>query len=70
MMPGMDGISFIKEIRSGTYTTDKDIPIIVLSGASSEKHVEAFKAGANMVLEKPARAKDIRQAVSEFLGPV
>jgi signal transduction histidine kinase/CheY-like chemotaxis protein/AraC-like DNA-binding protein len=52
MMPEMDGLSFLKTIRSNSATDHT--PVIILSAkASSDAKVEALKLGAQAYLSKP-----------------
>ncbi len=52
MMPDMDGLAFLKKVRSKEVTDH--IPAIVLSAkASSESRMEALKTGAQAYLSKP-----------------
>ena len=60
VMPRKDGFETLKEIRR----IDKDLPIIIVSGASSPLNVvEAMKNGATDFLGKPISPEDLRQAL-------
>ncbi|MGM0599758.1 MAG: response regulator [Candidatus Rifleibacteriota bacterium] len=62
-MPGLDGISAIKEIRSSD-SWYKTIPIIALSGFSETQEVDnAIAAGADGYLTKPYYPVDLIRAV-------
>jgi two-component system response regulator AtoC len=64
VMPRKDGFETLKEIRR----IDKDLPIIVVSGASSPLNVvEAMKNGATDFLGKPISPEDLRQALKTAL---
>src|SRR6185295_906477 len=64
IMPRKDGFETLKEIRR----IDKDLPIIVISGASSPLNVvEAMKNGATDFLGKPISPEDLRQALKSAL---
>jgi len=74
MMPNRDGIETLREIRS----MDPDIPVIIVSGASSPLNiVTAMKSGATDFLCKPVAHEDLRVAItralasrgSEYLAP-
>lgn len=56
-MPGQDGFAVTRQIMK-----NKPIPIIIISSAYSEKHIElsfkAMSAGALAILEKPVSLKD------------
>ena len=67
-MPGMNGLETLREIRA----RDKDVPIIMLSGASTPGNiVEAMKCGATDFLGKPLGHDDLRAAIRTALdrGP-
>ncbi|HZR63561.1 MAG TPA: sigma-54 dependent transcriptional regulator [Terriglobales bacterium] len=64
IMPRKDGFETLKEIRR----IDKDLPIIVISGASSPLNVvEAMKSGATDFLGKPISPEDLRQTLKGAL---
>src|SRR6476660_8110447 len=65
MMPRKDGLETLREIRRW----DKDLPIVMLSGASSPlKVVEAMKSGATDFIPKPVNHEDLRDAIEKALG--
>src|SRR5215467_11850666 len=65
MMPRKDGLETLREIRRD----DRDLPIIMLSGASSPlKVVEAMKSGATDFIPKPVSHEDLRDAIQKALG--
>src|SRR5690242_3576278 len=65
MMPRKDGLETLREIRSA----DRELPIIMLSGASSPlKVVEAMKSGATDFIPKPVSHDDLRDAIEKALG--
>ena len=65
IMPRKDGIDVLKEIRR----SDRDIPIIMMSGASSPLNaVESMKSGANDFIVKPVSPNDLRQALKMALA--
>jgi len=62
MMPGMDGLETLKEIKS----KKPELQIILLTGyATIEKGVEAIKLGAMDVVEKPADLEVLTQKVKK-----
>src|SRR5215813_4609298 len=64
VMPRKDGFETLKEIRR----IDKDLPIIIVSGASSPLNVvEAMKNGATDFLGKPISPEDLRQVLKSAL---
>jgi two-component system response regulator AtoC len=65
MMPRKDGLETLREIRR----QNQDLPIIMLSGASSPlKVVEAMKSGATDFIPKPVSHEDLCNAIEKALG--
>jgi CheY-like chemotaxis protein len=66
MMPGLDGITLLGQIRSHPIT--KDIAVVVASAkAMPEDRETAMNAGANAYLTKPYATKDLIQVVSTLV---
>jgi DNA-binding NtrC family response regulator len=64
MMPGMDGLVFLKTLRK----LDPFLPVVIITGqASVETAVEALKEGAYDYLAKPVRLKDVVKLVAGAL---
>jgi CheY-like chemotaxis protein len=65
IMPGMDGYTLCSTLkRTATFRA----PIIVLSGAASEKDAQAaIAAGADIFLRKPVKGEDLLAKVAELL---
>jgi len=64
MMPNRDGIETLEEIRR----IDPDLPVIIISGASSTLNVvAAMKSGATDFLCKPVAHEDLRKAINRAL---
>ena len=64
IMPGKDGIETLRAIRN----LDKDLPVIMVSGASSPLNVvEAMKNGATDFLGKPVNHEDLRRIIKKAL---
>lgn len=64
MMPRKDGLETLKHIR----TFNVDVPVIMVSGASSPSYVvEAMKHGASDFISKPANHEDLRKALRSCL---
>ena len=60
IMPRRDGLEALREIRR----INKEVPIIMVSGASSPLNVvEAMKNGANDFLAKPVSHEDLRKVL-------
>ena len=66
IMPRKDGIEALAEIRAHHM----DVPVIMLSGASSPfAVVNAMKAGATDFIPKPVSPEDLHAAVAKAFGP-
>ena len=64
LMPRKNGLDTLREIRA----YDPDLPVIMLSGASSTKNVvEAMRIGATDFIAKPVIVEDLRRAVKAAL---
>ncbi|MBZ0255725.1 sigma-54 dependent transcriptional regulator, partial [bacterium] len=65
VMPGVDGITLVRSIKS----YDPNIPIILMTGyASVDNAVEAMKAGAFHYLTKPVRLQELQIFVEKALA--
>ena len=65
-MPEMDGMQFLKKVRSMPYY--KNLPIImVTSEAAKYNVVEALQCGATDYIIKPINEKIFREKVSEII---
>jgi DNA-binding response OmpR family regulator len=66
MMPGLDGISLCRRIR--TMPGGQDLPIIVFTALSDAKDLEAARqAGADRVITKPFNLTGLGAAVEALL---
>jgi signal transduction histidine kinase/DNA-binding response OmpR family regulator len=66
MMPNLDGIGLMKELRSDPVT--ETLPIILLSArAGEEARVEGLRAGADDYLVKPFSARELLARVGALL---
>lgn len=64
MMPGMDGLSLAKQVRSQRCTT----PILMLSAKSSlENRVAGLNAGADYYLAKPFDTRELLACINALL---
>lgn len=65
-MPELDGIEFIKQIRSSGFF--KEIPLVILSGngESSEK-IKCLKAGADDYIIKPFNPEELEVRIENIL---
>jgi CheY-like chemotaxis protein len=66
MMPGTDGLSLIRRIRSNP--TWASIPAIVVSAKAQPADIKATqKAGADACLIKPFSAAELRRTIQHYL---
>ena len=67
IMPEMEGISFIRELR----THNKEIPIIAMTGnvhGRMEEYLNiSSQLGANEVLRKPVKAEEFVEAINKLI---
>jgi DNA-binding NtrC family response regulator len=64
MMPGMDGLVFLKTLKK----LDPFLPVVIITGQGSvETAVEALKEGAYDYLAKPVRMKEVVKLVAGAL---
>ena len=67
MMPGMDGLTFIRHIRANPDRSN--IPTIVISAKAQPEDIKASKAaGADACLIKPFSARELRDVVHKYLN--
>ncbi|SEK22295.1 response regulator [Ectothiorhodospira marina] len=67
-MPGMDGISFLKEMKA--RPANKFTPVIMLTTESGDSRKQAGKeAGARAWIVKPFQPAQLLEAVSKLVGP-
>jgi len=65
MMPGVDGLSFVRQVRSRSDWSK--IKTIVVSAKGMPEDIDAARrAGADAYLTKPFSARDLREAVGAF----
>ena len=66
-MPRMDGLEFIRSVRS--ELNDQALPIIIISTKGAEEDVQlGMNLGANGYLSKPISMPQLREMVTTFLG--
>jgi len=64
-MPGMDGLTLIKEVKQ----LKSDLPVIIITGYSSEKAaIDAVNLGVSGYLTKPFRIPQVLEAAAKALG--
>ncbi|MBI5630591.1 MAG: response regulator [Elusimicrobia bacterium] len=65
IMPGVDGLEALKELREGGVA----IPVVILSSKDSgEDKKRCLAAGANAYLIKPFNPKELEQTIKTFLS--
>lgn len=65
-MPGVDGISLLRELRNDVDW--RDVPVLMLSGRiDSDTRTKAFEAGANDYMVKPLVASEFQHRVRQLL---
>jgi DNA-binding response OmpR family regulator len=67
IMPEMDGLAFLRDLRANKKS--KDLPVIVLTGAGA-KHLrdQAWQIGANAILTKPIGSQELLQVIDGLLA--
>ena len=68
VMPGMDGIEFIRMVRTASDSSNRTLPIIMLTADGRRGTVlKAVDAGAESFLIKPVRPADVYRHMTELL---
>jgi signal transduction histidine kinase len=68
MMPGLDGISLLRTLKSNPQT--RMIPVVLLSArADEESAIEGLNAGAHDYLAKPFSARELLARLRSYLEP-
>ena len=66
-MPIMDGLTFVKSVRSGTHAI-QSIPIVMVTTEGGESKVEAAdSAGANGHIKKPFTSEMLQEVLTKFM---
>ncbi len=66
-MPVMDGLTFVKKIRSNSKFDDVPI-IMVTTEAAKEDIITALKAGVNNYIVKPFTPQVLKEKIEQVLG--
>ena len=67
-MPGLDGASFVRLVRSPATVPYPDVPIIMLTGHGERSRVvEAVQIGVNEFLLKPVSSKALQSRIVSVL---
>ncbi|KQC14381.1 MAG: hypothetical protein APR63_05700 [Desulfuromonas sp. SDB] len=65
-MPGMSGYAICKQLRENSQT--KGLPVILLAvDVDSSSRIEAWRSGANIILNKPINKAEILLIVENFI---
>lgn len=69
-MPGMDGISFVRELRASPAPHLRNLPVILLTAEKgSDLRQRGVEAGANAFIQKPVSHHDLFETVVKLLPP-
>lgn len=68
-MPGMDGLTFVRELRSDARPEVAALPVVLLTGDRGDDAREKGRvAGASDFIEKPIKGAELQAAVKKYLG--
>ena len=68
-MPGMDGLTFTREIRADPRPEIRSLPVVLLTGDRSEEvRAQGRAAGASDFIEKPLKGPELQAAVKKHVG--
>jgi two-component system chemotaxis response regulator CheY len=68
-MPGMDGLTFLRELRGDARPEIARLPVVLLTGDRSEEtRRKGREAGATDFIEKPIKGPELQALVKKFLG--
>jgi two-component system chemotaxis response regulator CheY len=68
-MPGMDGLTFLRELRGDARPDIARLPVVLLTGDRSEEtRRKGREAGASDFIEKPIKGAELQALVKKFLG--
>jgi two-component system chemotaxis response regulator CheY len=68
-MPSMDGLEFLRQIRSRNLA--EGVPVVMITTESSEEHVkQAILAGAQGYIRKPFTAEQVKERVLPLVSAV
>jgi DNA-binding NtrC family response regulator len=66
LMPGMDGLEFVRRFRE----LHPDTPVLFLTGHGDlESYMQASSLGVARFIQKPVKARDLLDIVRETIGP-
>jgi CheY-like chemotaxis protein len=67
MMPGMDGLSFVRHLRQQQRWDSTPVVIISAKATQEDRHL-AFESGASEFLAKPFSAQDLEALIASILN--
>ncbi len=68
-MPGMDGLTFLREVRASADPIVRAVPVVLLTSDSSTKtRQSATDMGASGFALKPVTSSNLRETVTSLLG--
>ena len=62
-LPGMDGVSFLKELNQST----PELPVVLVTGVATERQVEAKREGVFAFIEKPVDLDELVSVIRQAL---
>lgn len=69
-MPVIDGVTFVKNLRADATNPFSEVPIIVATGHTEEKHVRAcIEAGVDQFVAKPITGRALAERIRHALSP-
>ncbi len=67
MLPGIDGMTILKEMRGDSRTAE--VPVIIVTAKGLNKDIlEGFQTGANYYITKPFEPKELIDSIELILG--
>ncbi|MFP2910906.1 response regulator [Pyxidicoccus sp. 3LFB2] len=68
-MPGMDGITFVREVRASAMPQVRSVPILLLTAEkNADLRQKGTEAGANAFIQKPVSHHELTETVRQFLA--
>ena len=68
-MPGMDGLTFTRELRKDPRPELAGLPVVLLTGDRSESiRAEGRAAGCTDFIGKPIKGPELQAVVKKYLG--
>jgi len=68
-MPKMNGLEFVRQLRSSHLASNPKVPVLIVTGHSDEGNVrEAVQLGINGFLVKPISRKALEQRIKKALS--